>query len=415
MPPPPPSAGPDHPIDAARQTVLRWLERVDPAGRTVVYGHFDADGLAAAALFGRGLPRRGLANVEVVASGRSENAFSGEGLDRLRGLAPDALLVTDLGVSASGTLEDLGVPVLYVDHHRPTGSPADGPHGDNAYVVSGYAWDPIPCSAWLAYDLLMTGERGGALGPTDLLTGVHDLDWIAAVGVLSDLGDKAPWPLLAQAKKRHTAKWLKETVALVNAARRASTFQADAALRLLMTVDGPRALAQSETADGETLRAARAEVKAEVQEARRAAPTFSEAPAPAAPDGLRFALLRVHSACQVHPLIAQQWRGRLPKYPVICANTGYRPGLVSFSSRARRGLVRLPEVFRAIDTPGWNGRWGHGHDGASGGALPPAEFNRVLTALGFPETAHVDPATVGAPAPAPGDVASTLSGTEGVG
>ena len=403
------------PLAEARATFRRWLGRVDPAGRTLVYAHFDADGLAAGALFGRGLPRRGLQHVEVVPSGRSETAFSGEGLARLEALRPDALVVTDLGVSARGTLERLGVPVLYVDHHRPTGSPADGAHGDDAFVVSGYAWDPIPCSAWLAYDLLMAAPDEGELSPTDLATGVHDLDWIAAVGVLSDLGDKAPWPLLAQAKKRHTARWLKETVVLTNAARRASRFQADAALRLLMRHDGPKALAHDDGPDGQALHAARAEVKAEIAEARRAAPTFSQHPAAAAaPEDLRFALVHVHSACQVHPLIAQQWRGRLPAYPVVCANTGYRPGLVSFSSRARPGQVRLPEVFRSIDTPGWNGRWGHGHDGASGGALPPAEFNRVLDALGFADDAHLDPALTGDPAPAPGDLDAELSGPDGL-
>lgn len=403
------------PLAEARATFLRWLGRVDPAGRTVVYGHFDADGLAAGALFGRGLPRRGLGNVEVVPSGRAENAFSGEGLARLEALQPDALVVTDLGVSARGTLERLGVPVLYVDHHRPTGSPADGPDGEHAYVVSGYAWDPIPCSAWLAYDLLMTAPDGTGLDPTDLTTGVHDLDWIAAVGVLSDLGDKAPWPLLAQTKKRHTARWLKETVVLTNAARRASTFRADAALRLLMTHDGPRALAHDDGPDGRALHAARAEVAAEMAEARKAAPSFSERPADAvAPADLRFALVHAHSPCQVHPLLAQQWRGRLPEYPVLCANTGYLPGLVAFSTRAR-SPVRLPEIFRSIDTPGWNGRWGHGHDGASGGHLPPAAFNRVLDALGFPEAAHVDPALVGEPAPPPGDLDAALSGTDGVG
>ena len=261
----------------------------------------------------------------------------------------------------------------------------------------------------------MTGARGGPLEPTDLLTGVHDLDWLAAVGVLSDLGDKAPWPLLAQAKKRHTAKWLKEAVVLTNAARRASAFQADAALRLLMTHDGPRDLAEDDGPDGRALHAARAEVAAEVAEARKAAPVFSTLPAPAdAPADLRFALVRVHSPCQVHPLLAQQWRGRLPTYPVLCANTGYLPGLVAFSARARRGQVRLPEVFRSIDTPGWNGRWGHGHDGASGGHLPPAEFNHVLEALGFPDEAHVDPARVGAPAPPPGDLDAALSDAAGL-
>jgi single-stranded-DNA-specific exonuclease len=369
----------DH-LAAAQETFRQWLAEAR-GGRAVVFCHFDADGLGAGALFGRGLPLLGVDDVEVVVSGRSESAFSDGARDRLRALGPDALLVTDLGVNEAGTLEGDGVSVLYVDHHRPSGSP------DGARVVSGYDWEPIPCSAWLAYDLLE-----GAAPDVDEM---RVLDWIAAVGVISDLGEKAPWPLLADAKKRHTAKWLKETVALVNAARRAPTFDAQTALDALMTFDGPKALATAETSAAERLRDARQRVKEELAEARKAAPVFSERPADVprdlADEDLRFALVRVHSAAQVHPLIAQQWRGRLPKYPVICANTGYLDdGLVAFSTRAARRDVRLPEIYQSIDTPGWNGRWGHGHDQASGGHLPPDVFDGVLDALGFGPEAHVD-------------------------
>lgn len=362
-------------LDAARATFRAWLAAVPEAARIVVFCHFDADGLAAGALFGRGLPCLGGWAVEVVSSGRSESAFSDGARERLRALAPDALLVADLGVNKGGTLEADGVPVLYVDHHRPSGAP------EAAYVVSSYDWDPIPCSAWLAYDLL-AGEAD-----------VADLDWIAAVGVLSDLGERAPWPRLGAAKKRHTATWLKEAVALVNAARRAPTFDAPTALDALLTFDGPKALAQSDTEAADRLRAAREAVKAELAEARKAAPVFSDrapaVPEAVAPSGLRFALVRVDSAAQVHPLIAQQWRGRLKDYPVICANTGYLDGLVAFSTRSARRDVRLPELYQSIDTPGWNGRWGHGHDQASGGHLPPDVFNGVLDALGFGPEAHV--------------------------
>ena len=365
------------PIARAAATFRAWLGAVPEGGRVVVFCHFDADGLGAGALLGRGLPRLEALSgpVEVVPSGRDESAFSDGARARLEALAPDALVVTDLGVSERGTLEAGGVPVLYVDHHRPSGEP------EGAYVVSGYDWDPIPCSAWLAYDLL-AGEAD-----------VADLDWIAAVGVISDLGEKAPWPGLDAAKKRHTATWLKETVALVNAARRAPTFDAAAGLEALLAFDGPKALAQADAPAVERLRAARAAVQAELVEARKAAPVFSErdpaVPDGLAPDGLRFALVTVESPAQVHPLIAQQWRGRLKTYPVICANVGYLDGLVAFSTRTSRRDVRLPVLYQAIDTPGWNGRWGHGHDQASGGHLPPDVFNAVLDALGFGPEARV--------------------------
>lgn len=368
---------PTRSLPEARATFRDWLDAIPEAGRVVVFCHFDADGLAAGALFGRGLPRlgRALGEVVVVPSGRDESAFSDEARERLAALAPDALLVTDLGVNEAGTLEERGIPVLYVDHHRPSGAPA------GAHAVSGYGWDPIPCSAWLAYDLL-NGEAD-----------VDDLDWIAAVGVISDLGEKAPWPRLPAVKKERTATWLKETVALVNAARRAPTFDAEAALDALMTFDNPKGLAQAETPVLDRLRAAREAVKEELAEARKAAPVFSErdpaVPDGVAPDGLRFALVTVDSPAQVHPLIAQQWRGRLKGYPVICANVGYLDGVVAFSTRTSRRDVRLPVLYQSIDTPGWNGRWGHGHDQASGGHLPPDVFDAVLDALGFGPEAHV--------------------------
>ncbi len=365
----------DQHLADARDTFRQWLGRVPPGGRVVAFCHFDADGLGAGAVFGRGLGRLGLADVVVVPSGRDESAFSDSARERLAALEPDALLVTDLGVNEAGTLETLGVPVLYVDHHRPSGAPA------GAFVVSGYDWDPIPCSAWLAHSLLA--------GETD----VADLDWVAAVGVISDLGEKAPWPPLAQTKKDVTAKWLKETVALVNAARRAPTFDAQTALDALMAFDGPKALATAETPATDRLHAARQLVKRETAEARRAAPAFAgrrpDVPPDLAPDDLRFALVTIDSAAQVHPLIAQQWRGRLKGYPVICANTGYLDGVVAFSTRTSRRGLSLPKLFQSIDTPGWNGRWGHGHDQASGGHLPPDVFNHVLDALGFAPEAHV--------------------------
>jgi single-stranded DNA-specific DHH superfamily exonuclease len=42
-------------LGPARQRAADFLRGLDPAARIVVFCHFDADGLAAGALFGRGL------------------------------------------------------------------------------------------------------------------------------------------------------------------------------------------------------------------------------------------------------------------------------------------------------------------------------------------------------------------------
>ena len=329
----------------------------------MVYCHFDADGLAAGALFGRVLDRLGFGDVRVVASGRSENAFGDGARERLRALAPDALVVTDLGVREEGVLPE--IPTLYVDHHQPAGLPT----GATATVVTGYGWDPIPCSAWLAWELLSPiAETAGVA--------IDDLQWLAAVGTISDLGEKAPWPELAGARKRWTAKWLKEAVVLTNAARRATAFDVETPLALLLSGDHPRALSEDEAHGADRLRAYRAEVNAALAEARRAAPVFAGGDSP-------WALVRLHSSCQIHPLIAQQWRGRLPRHAVIAANTGYLPDLVAFSARTSRTDLNLPRLLRATRVAEGDGRFGNGHDQASGGHLASESFAQVLAALGF--------------------------------
>ena len=298
-----------------------------------------------------------------MSSGKGESAFGEAARTRLAALAPDALVVTDLGVNAAGVLP--GVPTLYVDHHLPAGLPPAP-----AVVASGYGWEPVPTSAWLMWELLAPlAEAAGA--PID------DLLWVAAVGTISDLGEKAPWPRLGEVRKRYTAKWLKEAVSLVNAARRASAFDVATPLAILMSAEHPRALAEDEAAGAGRLREYRAEVNAALAEARRRAPLFAGGDSP-------WALVPTPSACQIHPLIAQQWRGRLPKHAVMGANPAYLPNVVAFSCRTSRSELNLPALLRgAVDLGPWNAHFGNGHDQASGGHLPPDEFGRLLAALGF--------------------------------
>jgi single-stranded-DNA-specific exonuclease len=166
-------------------------------------------------------------------------------------------------------------------------------------------------------------------------------------------------------------------VSLVNAARRASAFDVGTALGLLMTADHPRAVSEDEGAGAARLRAYRAEVNAALAEARKRAPVFAAGGSP-------WALVPAPSPCQIHPLIAQQWRGRLPKHAVMGANPRYVPDLVAFSCRTSRVELNLPALLRgAVDLGSWNAHFGNGHDQASGGHLPPAEFGRLLAALGF--------------------------------
>ncbi|MDB5382793.1 MAG: family phosphoesterase, partial [Rhodospirillales bacterium] len=95
------------------------------------------------------------------------------------------------------------------------------------------------------------------------------------------------------------------------------------------------------------------------------------------------ALISLHSACQIHPLIAQQWKTRLKGKVVIAANTGYRPGWVHFAARSGSS-TDLIDFLRDHRPPGADTvNYGNGHAQASGGALLPEAWNSFVAGLGF--------------------------------
>jgi len=342
----------DAQLALARAAFRSFLEEHDRKERVVVLHDSDADGIAAAVVLTRALERDGFRNVKRVMPDRERNAWTENTRARVRAESLRALFVLDLGASHEPIIED--VPTCFIDHHRPEGVPP------GALLISAYTWQPIPNTSLLVYDLCRD------------IVDVDDLDWVACLGTLSDLGERAPFEIVARAKKRYTAKWLKEATTLVNAARRASNYDTEAAARALLAAGSPRSLAESTSKDVAALRAARDEVKAAMNEAKKAAPVFSG----------RVALVRINTPCQIHQLIAQIWRTRLPKYIVLVANEGYLPGRISFSARSAAGTNVL-DFLKSIEDEGDSDI--HGHDEAAGGSLPLSRWNRLLAALGFPE------------------------------
>lgn len=338
--------------EAARRAFADFVGRVSRASRVVALHDTDADGVAAGVLWQRAMERLDCAAVTRIIPDRERNAWTLNSRQRVAAAKPDALFVMDLGSQPVAVMA--GVRTCFVDHHRPSGAPP----GDT--LISAYKWQPIPCTSLLIYDLCAP------------LTGIADLDWVAAIGAVSDLGERAPFELLQNARKKYTAKYLKEATTLVNAVRRASNPDPEAAARALLSHPDPRALVNSTDDDVALLRASRVEVKAAMEEAKKAAPTFAG----------QVALLRLDSPCQVHPLIAQIWRTRLPRFIVIAANEGYVAGRVNFSARSGSG-VNVLQFLRDIELSEGEGSYGHGHDGASGGSLPAARWNELLDKLGF--------------------------------
>jgi single-stranded-DNA-specific exonuclease len=340
---------------SARAALDSFLAGLSGETRVVALHDCDADGVTAGVVWQRAMERLGFRDVARVIPDRERSAWSESNRARAAAAEPDALFVLDLGSQPVPVLP--GVPTCYIDHHRPEGIPP----GDT--LISAYSWDPIPNTSLLVHQLFE--ER----------VGIDDLDWVAVIGALSDLGDHPPFPIVETTKKRYTAKWRREATTLVYAARRSSAYIPDAAARALLAFSNPREMVEADTPDLRALRVAREEVKGALAEAKRAAPIFSGP----------VALIRVHSRCQIHPLIAQIWRSRLPKYIVIAANDAYMPGRVSFSVRGASGTNVL-EFLRGIDLPEGEGHFGHGHDQASGGSLSLDRWNALLGQLGFDKT-----------------------------
>jgi single-stranded-DNA-specific exonuclease len=247
-----------------------------------------------------------------------------------------------------------GVPTCFIDHHSFSDVPSD------SAVVTGFAFEPCATSGLLAF---WCAKR---------IADVQDLEWIAAISLLSDIGDRAPFAELASAKSVYSLTALRAATTLLNAARRSSHGDARPALELLLRATSPKEIVRSDSPEAVTLREAHAQVNDAFTEAKRAAPKFSGS----------VAILRIHTPCQVHPLIAQIWRTRLPNYIVFCANSGYRDGFVHFSGRCGKGTDLI--AFLRDHAPADAGEnYGRGHPQAAGGWLSCAVWNAWVAALGF--------------------------------
>jgi single-stranded-DNA-specific exonuclease len=336
---------------SAGQQFARWLASHSSDAKLGVLCHSDADGIAAGAILHRAL-QRSRREVATIVTQKFENAWSESVRDRVQASAPGALIVCDLGVRARAVLDAL--PTCFIDHHHFSDAPLNG------MVITGFQVEPCPTSGLIAFWC------------ANAIADVSDLEWIAAISLLSDVGDRAPFAELTSAKSAHGLSALREATTLLNAARRSSRGDAEPALRLLSRAISPREISRSDSPDAMVLRQAQQEVNGAFTEAKRAAPKFSG----------RIAVVRIHTACQVHPLIAQIWRTRLPKYIVFCANTGYRDGFVHFSGRCGKetDLIAFLRDHAPVDA---GDNYGCGHPQAAGGSLPVGVWNGWTAALGF--------------------------------
>ena len=332
----------------ARDARARLDAFLDGAPDPLVLSHDDADGLSSAALLDRRLRDRGR-DPRLRLVGRGLNAWTDPVASEIAG--EGALIVADLGQRDV----QLAPRLCVIDHHVPKGAP-------DATLIHGIDLDPVPSTSLLAWYAL------GA--PPDLL-------WLAALGCMGDYGDKGGHLEVAPAKKRYGAGKLRELTSLVNAPRRSAAGDGRPALEWLMASEDPAGALASDHPGRAVCEAAREEVKQAAAEGRRAPPRFGSR------YGADVAIVRVDSPCQIHPLVAQSWVGRLRGAIVFCANFGFVDGMVSFSGRAPKSKDIVALLARHRPEGADPALYGNGHRQAAGGTLPREAWNALMDDLGF--------------------------------
>ncbi len=311
---------------------------------------FDADGLSSAILMEGFLASIGR-NFRLRTPERRRNIWDTPP-SRWLDLEATSAIVMDLGCRGDKLFS---VPTLFIDHHS-FQPPQDG----DVLYTSYERTEEVATTAGLVWE--MVAEE------------VPHLKWLAALGTYGDLGAKADFSYLTETKKAHTAKALSEAVSLLNAARRVGRPRIELALDVLRSFPDPKLLSRSDDPRVEELRYLREEVRTETERGKQAAPTFSE----------DTALVVVDSPCQIHPIIAQIWRGRLPKHYVLVANIGYEEGFVHFSGRSR-GVMKILKKLRSLPCWTFDAGFGQGHDQAAGGVVSYDLWELILSQLGFPD------------------------------
>jgi single-stranded-DNA-specific exonuclease len=348
-----------NPIPIVQHNFRMAIDKFRADAPVLILGHNDADGLSASALLARALSRQARPH-RIRILGRGENPWSDTMRTELSNAPASGLIVADLGVREGDILT--GTETVVIDHHVPAGIPG------SATVISGFHMDPVPTSSLLAYWCATA------------LAGVDDLLWIAALGIIGDMAEKTGFRELEDARSRYGITALREATSLLNAPRRSASGDAKPALDLLMKATSPKEILSGEHPETVLLQAAREEVKRELEAAKRVPPKITG----------DVALICFNSPCQIHPLVAQAWRGRLRNNIVLAANTGYRPGWIHFAARTALDLD-LIAFLRDNAPPGADENYGSGHVQATGGALRPEAWNTFVEKLGFGPDVMVQP------------------------
>ncbi|KAI0011318.1 DHH family protein [Xylariaceae sp. FL0662B] len=361
-------------IERARNFIL---ECATAKKKTLIVPDKDADGLSSGVILRKTLILLGLEPDLISAHllKKGKNIHDESERDAMAAYEPAFIFVLDQGSRKSPPVIDAQHRALVIDHHwAPEG---DFPEGSDH--VTACNSPPVATSSLLIYHIC-----------SELNEEVQsNCDWLCAIGTQGDLGNALKWeppfPDMKPTFKKYTRNALNDAISLINAPRRAADYDVPGAWAALAKATSPRDLLKNTT-----LLAARVEVNDEVQRCTRTAPKFSG-------DG-KIAVFRINSAAQVHPVIATRWAGHLKSTElevILVANEGYIPGMVHFScripwsARVRDPPVNIIEVLEGIAARAPNptlrerlgGSFGRGHKQASGGVVPKAEFEELMSIL----------------------------------
>jgi single-stranded-DNA-specific exonuclease len=318
------------------------------AGIVVAY-HGDADGISAAAILAAAGERLG-GEVLGRSPAKGENVHAASFAEVVARAYPELVVVLDTGARAGRLFGD--TRTIVVDHHR-----APAPPDVDAFVST-------------RGDGPETATSALALALAAPLAPLADRAWLAAVGLLGDLGDRArAHPVVAAAAKAYGITNLREVVALVNAAGRSARHEVHMALAALRAAASPREILGATSIPAARLFELREEVSASIMRARHEPPSVYG----------RWAIVEIAEPCRVHGVIAQSWTRRLASKIVLVANKGYVAGKVHFSVRSHQPLDLRAELRALLPDAGDD--FAAGHDRATGGIVDPKTYASLRDAI----------------------------------
>ncbi|MBN9414713.1 hypothetical protein ABS71_21395 [bacterium SCN 62-11] len=297
-----------------------WLAR-HPGPATALHD-FDADGLAAAALW------------KLRLGGTTQVVRTRQNLPELANPAESVFL---LDLSCPEDRFPWELPTVVIDHHPlPQRPPAQ------TLLIH----DTARCSAWLTYEALWPEDSPHA--------------WIAALGILSDLGDSMPSPLLQSQLERWGMNPLRQLTSLINSAHRAAG-DCDQALLALLGHHSPSEMLRSDHPSLVYLRECQRKVRKRLGQAKQISPVKRG----------RIALVQFESDCPVQSVIAQIWKSRLAEHVVLVANRRSDTAEVQISARSR-GALDAGKILAQI------GLTVRGHAQSAGAVLKPEQWEQIL-------------------------------------